>query len=379
MPEMSEETEGERVAISARGSLLQVLREDGTLDPDKNPDIEDLDLLRAFRQMVETRFLDERLTRLQRQGRIGFHVGCLGEEAAIIGSALALQTEDWIFPCYREFGAALLRGMPYQSFIDNLYGNANDTAKGRQMPDHYTCRDAHWVSISSPVGTQINQATGFAWASKLKGETAVTLVYFGDGATSSNDFHSGLNFAGVFKAPVVFLCRNNGWAISVPYESQTASPTIAHKGQAYGVHAVRVDGNDLFAVYRAVRDAADRARAGHGPTLVEALTYRMGGHSTSDDPGAYRDAHELEPWQQRDPVERVRHYLMDHDMWTAADDAALDAELEKRFLAAVEAAENTPQPEVDTMFDDVYEKLPWHLREQREQVRRGRRPFKGGG
>jgi 2-oxoisovalerate dehydrogenase E1 component alpha subunit len=324
--------------------------------------------------MVQTRLLDERLTALQRQGRIGFHVGSLGEEGAIIGSAFALRKQDWIFPCYREFGAALMRGLSFQRFVDNMFGNANDTVKGRQMPDHYTSRESHWVSISSPVGTQITQAAGFAWAAKLKKDDLVTLVYFGDGATSSNDFHGGMNFAGVFKVPTIFFCRNNGWAISVPAERQTASATFADKGIAYGVPAVRVDGNDLFAVVSVVRQAMDRAIRGEGPTFIEALTYRMGGHSTSDDPNAYRGSDDLAAWAVRDPIERIRRHLVNLGEWDDEREAAFKKEVEGRLREAVQVAESTERPALETMFEDVYDRLPWHLEEQRAELRAGPRP-----
>src|SRR5687768_3962934 len=213
--------------------IICALRADGTLDPAHDPGLSDQEVEYLYRQMVTTRQLDERLVQLQRQGRIGFHVGSLGEEASILGSAFAMAPEDFLFPCYREFGAALMRGLTLETFIDNMFGNANDTVKGRQMPDHYTCRKSRWLSISSPVGTQITQAVGLAWAAKIQKREEAALVYFGDGATSSGEFHSGMNFAGVFKVPVIFFCRNNGWAISVPIERQTASRTFAEKGIAY--------------------------------------------------------------------------------------------------------------------------------------------------
>lgn len=353
--------------------VIRALRDDGSLDPEFDPGLSNDDLVALYRHMTSTRFLDERLTALQRQGRIGFHVGSLGEEGAILGSAFAMRQQDWLFPCYREFGAALLRGLNFQRFIDNMFGNENDTVKGRQMPDHYTCRASHWLSISSPVGTQITQAVGFAWAAKLRREDLATLVYFGDGATSSSDFHSGMNFAAVFKTPTVFFCRNNGWAISVPTERQTASETLAIKGVAYGVPAVRVDGNDALAVVHTVRNAVSRASRGEGPTLIEALTYRMGGHSTSDDPNAYRGSDALKPWVARDPIERLRHYLALRGLVDDERDRADASELERRFKEAVEAAERTPRPRLETLFDDVYATPPWHLVEQRAKLISGPR------
>lgn len=352
----------------ATNKVIRALGDDGTLSAEHDPKIGWDDLRFIYRHMVETRLLDERLTALQRQGRIGFHVGCLGEEAAIIGSAFAMRKQDWIFPCYREFGAALMRGLPFQHFIDNMFGNDNDTVRGRQMPDHYTCRRANFMSISSPVGTQITQGVGFAWAAKLRKDDLATLVYFGDGATSSSDFHGGMNFAGVFKAPSVLFCRNNGWAISVPTERQTASETFAEKGAAYGVPGVRVDGNDLFAVISVVRAAVARASRGEGPTLIEALTYRMGGHSTNDDPNAYRGSDALQPWADRDPLLRVRRHLEKHGEWSERQEEELKQGLNDRYRAAVSAAESAPRPRLESLFEDVYERPTWNLMEQRNEA-----------
>jgi 2-oxoisovalerate dehydrogenase E1 component alpha subunit len=300
-------------------------------------------------------------------------VGSLGEEAAILGSAWAMREQDFLFPCYREFGAALMRGMPLQTLVDNMFGNANDTVKGRQMPCHYTCRGIGWASISSPVGTQITHAVGLAWGAKIQKKDVAAIVYFGDGATSSSDFHSGLNFAGVFDLPVVFLCRNNGWAISVPVERQTATRTFAEKAVAYGIPGVRVDGNDLFAVVSVTRKALERGAKGEGPTLIEAITYRMGGHSTSDDPNRYRESQALESWAARDPIERVRGYLAKRGLWSDDDEKELRVSVEARFRDAVAIAERTPPPRLESLVDDVYETVPWHLAEQREALLRGPR------
>jgi pyruvate dehydrogenase E1 component alpha subunit len=355
------------------GDVVRVLRDDGTLDPAHDPKLGDDEVVGLYRHMVTTRMLDERLVALQRQGRIGFHVGSLGEEAAILGSAFAMRRSDWIFPCYREFGAALMRGLPLQKFVDNMFGNANDTVLGRQMPDHYTCRAAGWGSISSPVGTQITQAVGFAWGAKIQKKDLAVLVYFGDGATSSSDFHSGMNFAGVFAIPVVFFCRNNGWAISVPVTRQTRTATFAEKAAAYGIAGVRVDGNDLFAVVSVTRTAVERGAAGLGPTLIEAITYRMGGHSTSDDPNRYRGTDQLKPWAERDPIERVRHYLSLRGLWSDGAEDEFAADLDRRFREAVAVAERTPPPPLESIFADVYENPPWHLVEQKNELVSGPR------
>jgi 2-oxoisovalerate dehydrogenase E1 component alpha subunit len=359
--------------------VIRVLSDDGSLDPAHDPGLGMDEVVLLYKAMVRTRLLDERLVALQRQGRIGFHIGALGEEAAILGSAFAMRQNDWIFPCYREFAALLWRGMPLQRYIDNMFGNANDPVKGRQMPDHYCYRAGRFGSVSSPIGTQIVQATGLAWAAKIKKEDDVVLVYFGDGATSSSDFHNGLNFAGVFKAPVIFLCRNNGWAISVPTERQTGSASFAAKGVAYGIPGVRVDGNDLFAVIRATRDAQARAARGEGPTLIEAMTYRMSGHSTSDDPKAYRPDSTLDPWKRMDPIARVRRYLERAAGWAPARDKEIEAEADAEIRACVAAAEKTPPPPLESMFEDVYAELPWHLAEQLSELRAAPRAKGHGG
>lgn len=356
--------------------VLRVLRDDGTLDPTHDPKLGASDVVALYRAMVRVRALDDRLVTLQRQGRIGFHIGSLGEEATILGSAFALRPEDWLFPCYREFGAALWRGLPLQRYVDNMFGNANDPAKGRQMPDHYTWRKGKFGSISSPIGTQITQAVGFAWAAKMKKDPLAVITYFGEGATSSNEFHNGMNFAGVFKAPVVFFCRNNGWAISVPTERQTASESFAAKAIAYGMPGVRVDGNDLFAVVAATRAAIERCARGEGPTLIESMTYRLSGHSTSDDPKAYRPDTRVEPWRRQDPVARLRHHLQQTVGWTDAQDKEIEVEMDAELRVAIQRAEETPAPSLESMFDEVYAELPWHLKEQRAELLSGPRAKK---
>jgi len=359
--------------------VVRVLRDDGTLDPQNDPGLSNDEVLALYRAMVRARLLDERLVLLQRQGRIGFHIGCLGEEASILGSAFAMRENDWIFPCYREFAAALWRGMPLQRYVDNMFGNANDPVKGRQMPDHYTWKKGKFGSVSSPIGTQITQAVGFAWAAKIKREDAAVLVYFGEGATSSNEFHNGMNFGGVFKAPVVFFCRNNGWAISVPTERQTASETFAQKGVAYGIPGVRCDGNDIFAVIKVTRDAVARAARGEGPTIIEALTYRLSGHSTSDDPKAYRPEAGVDPWRKLDPIPRLRAYITRNLGWTEAQDKQLETELDAELKAAIAVAEKTPAPSLESMFEEVYGEMPWHLAEQKDELLRGPRAKGHGG
>jgi pyruvate dehydrogenase E1 component alpha subunit len=362
--------------LSNPDDLLQILRDDGSVDAAIDPHVPQQDLVLLYRSMVRVRAIDERLVGLQRQGRIGFHIGALGEEAAVLGSAYAMREQDFIFPCYREWGAALFRGLALQRYLDNAFGNANDLAKGRQMPDHITCRDAKFGSVSSPIGTQIAQAVGYAWAARIQTQDVAVLCYFGDGATSSNDFHSGLNFASVFQVPAVLLCRNNGWAISVPSERQSGSSTFAQKGHAYGVPHVRCDGNDLLAVIAATRAAVQRASRGQGPTLIEALTYRMSGHSTSDDPRVYRSDDALQAWRGRDPIVRLRAYLARKYGWEQTAEDALRAEIDEEMNRAIASAERTSAPTLQSMFEDVYAEPPWHLRAQLQQLLHGPRAAK---
>ncbi len=350
--------------------LGRVLQEDGSAQADQ-VGLSDADLVELYRWMVLNRQLDERMVAMQRQGRISFYIGSIGEEATVFGTAKAMATSDWIFPCYREHGAALLRGLPLATYVCNLLGNAGDAMLGHQMPCHEAWRPALYASISSPIGTQISHAVGAAWAARIKGDDMVSLVYFGEGATSSSDFHAGLNFAGVNKVPVVFACRNNGWAISVPRERQTASETIAQKAIAYGIHGERVDGNDLLAVHGATVRARQRAAQGDGPTLLECVTYRIEGHSTSDDPRAYRPAELVEPWRKKDPLLRMKAFLARRGLLGDAEDAKLLAEVRAAIQLAVKEAEAHPaKPPIATLFEGVYAEPMWQQREQLEELKR---------
>ena len=319
--------------------------------------------------MVLARTLDERGINLQRQGRIGFYAPMEGQEAAQVGCAWALSSKDWLVPAYRELAVALTRGVPLRQLVDQLYGSRADLTKGRQMPNHYGFAQYRFVTPSSPIGTQIIQAVGLALASRYKGEHVVAVPFFGDGATSSNDFHAGLNFAGVYRAPVVFFCQNNQWAISLPRARQTRSATLAMKADAYGFPGVQVDGNDFRAVYRAVREARERALKGEGPTLVEAVTYRMGPHSTSDDPGRYRSNEELAQWKRRDPIERLRLQLAQEGHLTEAEFEQMQEEARAEVARTIREAEVEPPPDPESLFDDVYRVPPPSLVEEREEFR----------
>jgi TPP-dependent pyruvate/acetoin dehydrogenase alpha subunit len=346
--------------------LMTVIEADGGSNG-YDPGLSDEQLLHCYRTMLLVRAFDDTCMKLQRSGRIGFSIPNLGVEGMQVGAATALRKDDWIFPCYRNFGMALYHGISPVDMMHNMYGNSRDSAVGRQMPVHFSFVDPiHWVSISSPIGTQIPQAVGAARAFQLRGEDKVCLTSFGDGGTSSLGFHSGLNFAGVWKAPIVFLCQNNGYAISCSSEQQTASESYAIKGKAYGIPGVKVDGNDLLAVRRAVCDAVDKARAGDGPTLIEAETFRMGGHSTSDDPTRYVPKELVAEWAAKDPVDRFERFLGKRGLWKSGDREALYAECMTQVGEAAKVAESTGAPGLETIFSDVYADLPDHLRRQGE-------------
>ena len=347
---------------------MRAIRDDGSTDPSVDPGLSEAEALRLYRAMMLERILDTRMLALQRQGRIGFYGPSVGQEAAIVAPAMALAPEDWIVPQYREPGAALVRGVPLRLLICQLMGNAEDVAKGRQMPNHYGFRSANYVSASSVVGSQLPQAVGIAWAMRICGHRKAVLVYFGDGATSTSDFHAALNFAGVYRAPCILLCNNNQWAISLPVERQTAAATLAQKALAYGIPGVRVDGMDALAVYRAARDAAERARDGGGPTMIEAVTYRMGPHSSSDDPARYRDEAETARWRARDPLLVFRRYLEHAGWWDDAREAALETELGDEITRAIADAEKAPPPAIETLVSDVYADLPGHLLDEMDDA-----------
>jgi pyruvate dehydrogenase E1 component alpha subunit len=345
-------------------ALLRVLRDDASADPASDPLLSPDVLLRGYREMRRLRLLDDRMISLQRQGRVGFYGGARGQEAVPIAIALALREEDWVFPALREQSLMLVRGFPLRTFIAQVLGNSGDVLKGRQMPSHQSGRAVHQVSASSCVGPQLPQAVGAAWAMRLRGAGSIAVAFCGDGATSQPDFHAAMNFAGVWRVPCVIVCQNNQFSISVPTARQTASRTIAVKARAYGMPGIRVDGNDFLAVYAASRDAFERARSGGGPTLIEALTYRMGAHSTSDDPTRYRSDAELETWARKDPLIRLRKHLVKAELLTDAADNALEEQLTTEIRAAVTQAEGLPPVDPASLVQDVYAELPWHLREQ---------------
>lgn len=320
-------------------------------------------LRRMYREMVLMREINHRAIMLQRQGRIGSWLGSEGQEAAVVGSAHALEPGDWAFPTYREHALALVRGIPVVKLFHHLYGNALDNARGRNLPPEYSFKEINFVSVSAPVGNQTMQAVGAALAARNRGDRIAVITYFGDGTSSEGDVHVAMEFAARLKAPVVFLCQNNGWAISVPTDRQTAGDLV-DRAAGYGFEGIRVDGNDPLEVHDVTRRALDRARSGEGPTFIEAVTYRLGAHSTSDDPTKYRDADKVKSWAERDPIAATRARLG----LTDAEDEAIWTWARSEVIKAIEEAENAPLPPLGDMFDDVYSAMPWHLAAQRDEA-----------
>jgi pyruvate dehydrogenase E1 component alpha subunit len=336
---------------------LQILDEEGNCDETLRPCLNDEQIKNLYKWMVLARAFDDKAFKLQREGRLGTYAAILGQEAAQIGSAYALQPSDWMFPAFREPGASFVRGLPMRMIFQYWAGDE----RGSQIPENLND-----YPITIPVSTQIPVAVGAALAAKTKGDAIAVMAYMGDGATSKGDFHEGLNFAGVFAAPVVFLCQNNQWAISVPLSRQTAAKTLAQKAIAYGFSGIQVDGNDVFAVYRAAHEALERARGGGGPTLIECLTYRLGDHTTADDASRYRSREEVEAWKRKDPIERLCKYMEKAGLWTKSYEQAVRAEAKEQVEAAVHEEENFPPPDPVDMFRFTYQELPMDLKEQME-------------
>ncbi len=341
--------------------FLSILDADGRLDATLEPSIPPEDLCKLYRTMLAARKADERLLILQRQGRIGTALSGRGQEAVALGAAYALRPTDWLVPVFRQLPAFLWRGWALENLILYLSGYL----EGMCLPEGI--RD---LPLCIPVASQIPHAVGLGYAARYKGEDSVVLVFLGDGATSHGDFHEALNFAGVFQAPVVFCCENNQWAISVPVAKQTRAKTLARKALGYGMPGVQVDGNDLLAVYVATREAVERARAGGGPTFIECLTYRLGPHSTADDPTKYRSEAEVKAWEAKEPLGRFWRYLEGKGLMDEAGHGALEAEVEGEIRQAVERAEARMDGDLLAAFDHVYAELPHELKEQREELER---------
>ena len=356
--------------------LVRVLDDEGRAvgpwDPRLTPDT-----LRALlRAMALTRAFDERMFRAQRQGKTSFYMKSTGEEAVAVAAAFALQRDDMCFPSYRQQGILIARDWSLVDMMNQIYSNRADRLKGRQLPIMYSTREGAFFSISGNLATQYPQAVGWAMASAAKGDTRIAATWCGEGSTAEGDFHSACMFATVYRAPVIMNVVNNQWAISsfAGFAGGEAT-TFAARAVGYGIAGLRVDGNDPLAVYAATAWAAERARTNRGPTLIEHFTYRAEGHSTSDDPSAYRSANEATAWPLGDPVARLKAHLIGAGEWDEERHAAQDRELAERVKAAQKEAEQNGilghglhQP-FDTMFEDVFEEMPWHLIEQRDQMR----------
>ena len=341
---------------------VQVLDEDGNLVGEP-PEIDEETMVDIYRDMKLSRHFDQRAVSLQRQGRMGTYPPLSGQEGAQIGSAYALAEDDWMVPSYREHGAAVVRGLPLKKTL--LYWMGYE--EGNNVPE-----DANILPVAVPIASQIPHAAGLAWSWKLQGkDDTAGICYFGDGATSEGDFHEGLNFAGVYDVPMVFFCNNNQWAISVPREKQTRSETLAQKAHAYGFEGVQVDGMDPLAVYKVTQEALAKARnPGEDqlrPTMIEAVQYRFGAHTTADDPTVYRDEDEVEEWKAKDPIPRLETYLREQEILDDERVAEIESEVEDRVADAIEAAEAEPRPDPEEMFEHAYAELPPQLRQQRDE------------
>jgi pyruvate dehydrogenase E1 component alpha subunit len=345
------------------------LDEQGNLSPTCHIAIESDTLLKGYKAMLVTRMVDERMIILQRQGIISFALSSAGEEACSVASAAALQLQDWLYPQYRESGILFWRGFTILEYVHHMFGDCEDLAHGRQMPNHFGSRALNVVQVSSPIGTQIPHAAGCAYAMKLQKEKSVAVCYFGEGATSEGDFHAGLNFAAVRKVPAIFFCRNNGYAISTPTSRQFASDGIAPKGIGYGIAALKIDGNDFFAVYEAVSEARKQCLEGKGPFLIEAMTYRIGAHSTADDPSLYRSQQEVDNWKVKCPIHRLKLYLQKQALWNEQKEEELRQSITQEIDQAIIKAKETAKPALNTLIENVYFETTPSLKEEYAELK----------
>ncbi|CAH9101739.1 unnamed protein product [Cuscuta europaea] len=361
-------------AIDEDGRIpcFRVLDDDGNLLPACTAleQVKEEMAVKMYSTMVSVETTDTIFYEAQRQGRLSFFLTSYGEEAVSIGSAAALSPQDILMLQYRELGVLLWRDFTLQEMANQCFGNKYDYGKGRQMPIHYGSNKHNIFTISSPLATQIPQAAGAAYSLKMEGKDACVVTYFGDGTTSEGDFHAGLNFAAVMEAPVVFICRNNGWAISTPLAEQFRSDGIASKGKGYGIKSIRVDGNDALAVYHAIRVAREMAIKQQAPILVEALTYRVSHHSTSDDSTKYRPTQEIEHWKTtRSPVARFRKWIQKKGWWNDEKETQLRQDTRVQVLQAIQEAERMEKPSLSNLFTDVYDHPPSNLKEQEKSLR----------
>jgi len=356
-------------------AMVRVLDDDGRAQGPWDPRLDAGILLKMLRHMALTRAFDERLYRAQRQGKTSFYMKCLGEEATSIGAAHALDYDDMLFPSYRQQGLLIARDWSIVDMINQIYSNKADRLKGRQLPIMYSVKEANFFSISGNLTTQYPQAVGWAMASAARGDTRIAAAWCGEGSTAEGDFHSAMTFAAVYRAPVILNVINNQWAISsFSGFAGAEETTFAARAVGYGIAGLRVDGNDALAVYAATQWAADRARSNHGPTLIEHFTYRTEGHSTSDDPSKYRSAQEGNKWPLGDPIARLKQHVIALGIWDEERHATMDREVAEQVKLAQREAEKNGvlhdglKQSFDSMFEDVFEEMPWHLKQQQQQM-----------
>ena len=338
---------------------LQILDENGKCDERLRPKLRPNEIKRLHEGMILSRIYDEYALKLQRQGRIGTFAQILGQEAIQTGSAFALKDTDWIVPSFRTEGVFITKGHP----IENIYQVWGGDERGYVCP-----KDANIIPFEITVGTQMLHACGIAYGIKLKKQRAAVVTYFGDGATSEGDFHEAMNFAGVFKLPIVLICQNNQYAISIPVSKQTASKTLAQKAIAYGIDGIKIDGNDVFCVYKTVRDALDRARKGYGPTFIECFTYRRGDHTTADDASRYRTQKELHEWEKKDPIERLAKYMLKKKIADLDYFVKIKEKCEQKVKDAVKKYESLPSADPEDILRYTYKDMTENLIEQRKEL-----------
>lgn len=338
----------EKIIESYSIKYLQILDEKGDHDDSLMPQLLDSEIKRIYELLILSRTFDHHALSLQREGRIGTYASILGQEASQIGSAFAIEKSDWIFPSFREMGVYITMGYP----IHMLFQYWSGDERGMKCPD-----DLNIFPLCVPVGTQVPHAIGATMAAKYKKDNIAVVCYFGDGGTSKGDFHEGFNMAGVFKLPVVFICQNNQWAISVPRHRQTASKTLAQKAFSYGFEGIQVDGNDVFAVYKATKEALNKAKNGEGPTFIECVTYRMSDHTTADDASRYRSKEEVEAWKAKDPILRLKLFMEKRGLWTEGYQKEVEDRAKATVDEAIKKEESIKAPEIEDIFKYTYEKL----------------------
>lgn len=354
--------------------LVRVLNDAGDAVGDWVPQLSADELRIGLRHMVHVRAYDERMFRMQRQGKLSFYMKSTGEEAVAVAQTMALRSGDMLFPTYRQQGLLFVRGRPLVDMMCHCISNAGDNLKGRQMPVFYSWKEGNFFSISGNLATQYSQSVGWAMASAYKGEDHIASAWVGDGSTAESDVHYAMLFASTYRAPVLLNVVNNQWAISTPQSFASAGTTFAARGIGYHIPSVRVDGNDFLAVYSVTAWAAERARKRLGPTFIELFTYRAEGHSTSDNPAGYRAKHEADCWPLGDPIERLKQHLINQDEWSEDSHAALEAELVESVSADWKRAlakgtlEDGPHWPVASMFEDVFKDVPPHLEKQVAQM-----------